>query len=139
MDDFRHLLRIGDFAKRVGVSISAIRKYEVAGLVLPVRESSGYRYYLPMDVDWLIQVGEFTARKNVSLRFVANLLRLLPRNQIREHHGLGPCNVVVNDGPCWTASLQNPDLRPECLQCPVYHTKHTVLDFDRHYAVVLRK
>lgn len=41
------MLKIGDFAKRSGVSVKTLRYYDELGLLIPARvdENSGYRYY----------------------------------------------------------------------------------------------
>ena len=43
-------LRIGEVARRVGISSSALRAWEALGLVVPQRTRSRYRLYSEMDV-----------------------------------------------------------------------------------------
>ncbi|MFI6391067.1 MerR family transcriptional regulator [Nonomuraea sp. NPDC050547] len=43
-------MRIGELARRTGVSIRALRYYEEQGLLRPHRRSSGYREYADTDV-----------------------------------------------------------------------------------------
>lgn len=38
-------MRIGELARRTGVSVRALRYYEEKGLLVPVRTTSGYRDY----------------------------------------------------------------------------------------------
>ncbi|MFD4375346.1 MerR family transcriptional regulator [Streptomyces sp. NPDC058486] len=38
-------MRIGELARRTGVSARSLRHYEQAGLITPVREANGYRAY----------------------------------------------------------------------------------------------
>lgn len=44
------MLKIGDFAKRSGVSVKTLRYYDELGLLKPARvdERSGYRYIRPI-------------------------------------------------------------------------------------------
>ncbi|MDQ7730702.1 MerR family transcriptional regulator [Halomonas sp. SpR8] len=43
-------MKIGELAKRTGVSIRMLRYYEEAGLLKPKRSASGYRDYVPNEV-----------------------------------------------------------------------------------------
>ena len=44
------LLRIGDLARRTGLSVSAIRFYEAKGLVEPIRTAGNQRRFLRSDI-----------------------------------------------------------------------------------------
>ena len=44
------VIAIGDLAARAGVSVSAIRFYEVRGLLSPFRNSGGQRRFLRSDI-----------------------------------------------------------------------------------------
>jgi DNA-binding transcriptional MerR regulator/mannose-6-phosphate isomerase-like protein (cupin superfamily) len=55
------MLRIGEAARRVGVSSSALRAWEVLGLVIPRRTESRYRLYTEADVR-LLQRALFLRR-----------------------------------------------------------------------------
>jgi MerR family transcriptional regulator, copper efflux regulator len=57
-------LRISEVARRTGLSASALRFYEDAGIVTPAREANGYRSYSVADVDAL---GFVTRSKAVGL------------------------------------------------------------------------
>jgi MerR family transcriptional regulator, copper efflux regulator len=51
------LLRIGEVAERVGLSIVTIRHYDEIGLVVPsARSQGGFRLYTDADVDRLILI-----------------------------------------------------------------------------------
>ncbi len=56
-----HLLRISEAARRVGISSSALRAWEVLGLVTPRRTESRYRMYTEADVR-LLQRAMFLRR-----------------------------------------------------------------------------
>src|SRR5215469_6591658 len=55
------LLRISEVARRVGISSSALRAWEMAGLVAPQRTKSKYRLYTEGDVR-LLQRALFLRR-----------------------------------------------------------------------------
>ncbi|MFD9283808.1 MerR family DNA-binding transcriptional regulator [Streptomyces mirabilis] len=40
-------MRVGELARRTGVTVRALRYYEAAGLVVPRRLTNGYRDYAP--------------------------------------------------------------------------------------------
>jgi DNA-binding transcriptional MerR regulator len=51
------LMRIGEVAERVGLSIGTIRHYDEVGLVVPsARSQGGFRLYTDTDVDRLILI-----------------------------------------------------------------------------------
>ena len=58
------LMKIGDVAKRLGVAVSTVRKYEAAGVVLPVRTIGKHRLFSEDDLESILG---------------GNLLRLLGR------------------------------------------------------------
>lgn len=50
-------MKIGEFARRAGVSTSKVRYYEARGLLLAAaRTESGYRNYGPADLERLVRV-----------------------------------------------------------------------------------
>jgi DNA-binding transcriptional MerR regulator len=54
-------MRVGELARRTGTTVRALRYYESAGLVVPRRQSNGYRDYPPIAVDLVRQIRELTA------------------------------------------------------------------------------
>jgi len=44
-------MKIGDLARKTGVSVRMLRYYEAQGLLSPARRDSGYRNYGPSDAD----------------------------------------------------------------------------------------
>jgi hypothetical protein len=49
--DASALIRIGELARRSGVSVRALRYYETQGLLTPTRSHSGQRYYAKAAID----------------------------------------------------------------------------------------
>ncbi|TFH51552.1 MerR family transcriptional regulator [Actinomyces viscosus] len=54
-------MRIGEFAKRAGVSPRSLRHYEDAGLLVPARTSAGYRDYSLEDLDVVARIRPILA------------------------------------------------------------------------------
>jgi len=76
-------MNIGEFARRGGVSASAVRFYEDRGVLLPPsRLSSGYRIFGPADLERLIQVRRAQAL-GFSLEQIA-LFFTLPESERRD-------------------------------------------------------
>lgn len=67
------MIRIGELAKRAGVSVRALRYYEEQGLLRPVRSPSGQRHY---DEDAVERVAFFQDMyaAGLSSRHIAALL-----------------------------------------------------------------
>jgi enolase len=53
-------VRVGELARRTGVTIRALRYYEAAGLVVPRRLGNGYREYEPVAVPMVEQIKALT-------------------------------------------------------------------------------
>ena len=68
-------LKIGDVARRVGVSPSVIRSWESLGLTLPQRTESKYRLYTPDDVKLLKRVRFLRKARGLNAAAIVELLR----------------------------------------------------------------
>ena len=75
-------MRIGELAKRAGVSERSLRYYEEQGLLLPARTPNGYRVYAESDVDVVRHVRMLLAA-GLNTEFIRNVL---------------PCMVDTGDG-----------------------------------------
>jgi len=53
-------MRIGELARRAGVSIKAVRYYERVGLVEPVREPNGYRSFDDDHLRTVVEIRELS-------------------------------------------------------------------------------
>jgi len=68
-------LKIGDVARRVGVSPSVIRSWESLGLTRPQRTESKYRLYAPDDVKLLKRVRFLRKARGLNAAAIVELLR----------------------------------------------------------------
>lgn len=75
-------MRIGELAKRAGVSERSLRYYEEQGLLRPTRKPSGYRDYAESDVDVVRHVRILLAA-GLNTAFIKEVL---------------PCMVDTGDG-----------------------------------------
>jgi merR family transcription regulator len=56
MNEDKSPLKIGELARRSGISVRMLRFYEQLGLLAPARNAAGYRLYQAADVDLLRKV-----------------------------------------------------------------------------------
>ncbi|MGA9384572.1 MAG: MerR family transcriptional regulator, partial [Candidatus Sulfotelmatobacter sp.] len=68
-------LKIGDVARRVGVSPSVIRSWESLGLTRPRRTESKYRLYTPDDVKLLKRARFLRKVRGLNAAAIVELLR----------------------------------------------------------------
>src|ERR1700674_1945121 len=68
-------LKIGDVARRVGVSPSVIRSWESLGLTRPQRTQSKYRLYTPDDVKLLKRARFLRKVRGLNAAAIVELLR----------------------------------------------------------------
>jgi len=69
-------MRIGDVAKRTGVSVDALRFYEERGLIKPQRTANGYRLY-PQETLQLLGYIKLAQQLGFSLTEIGENLPLL--------------------------------------------------------------
>ena len=69
------MYRIGEAARRVGVSSSALRLWERQGLVRPARSSGRYRLYSDADVEQLREVRRLRAVERLNAPGIRRVLR----------------------------------------------------------------
>jgi len=118
------LISIGALADKVGLSVSAIRKYEVAGLIIPHRTSSGHRMFSYEDISRIRVIQHMIKELGFNAEGIRRLQALLPC------WDLLPCEKKVRDEcaafrdnskPCWMMKDANCTLQGnECRNCIVY-------------------
>ena len=118
-------MSIGTLAEKVGMSDSAVRKYENACLIIAHRTPSGHRRFSHEDIDRIRNIQRMIQVLGVSIEGIRRLQALLPC------WDLLPCNPQKreqcpafqdNTRPCWM--IKGLDCTPshgnECRQCVVY-------------------
>jgi MerR family Zn(II)-responsive transcriptional regulator of zntA len=74
VSDTSDLLKIGEFARRAGVSLRTLRYYEELGLISPsARTRGGFRYYRPEDLDRLKLIADLQ-KLGLTLEQIGELL-----------------------------------------------------------------
>ena len=118
------LISIGALAEKVGLSVSAIRKYEAAGLIIPHRTTSGHRMFSYEDIIRIRVIQHMIKELGFNAEGIRRLQALLPC------WDLLPCDKKVRDEcpmfkdntkPCWMMKDAHCTLQGnECRYCIVY-------------------
>ena len=118
------LISIGALADKVGLSVSAIRKYEVAGLIISHRINSGHRMFSYEDITRIHVIQHMLKELGFNIEGVRRIQALLPC------WDLLPCDKNIRDKcpafrdnskPCWMMKDAHCTLQGnECRDCIVY-------------------
>ena len=118
------VISIGTLAKKVGLSVSAIRKYEEEGLIISHRIESGHRLFSYEDVQRLSTIQHLIKNLGFNIEGIRRMQAILPC------WDLLPCEKKVRDNclafkgstkPCWMMKDAHCTLRGnECRKCAVY-------------------
>jgi len=118
------VISIGVLARKVGLSVSAVRKYENEGLVLAHRTGAGHRLFSHEDVRRVRNIQHMIQDLGLNIEGIRRMQALLPC------WDLYPCDARTrescpayqeNTRPCWT--IKGPVCAPrgnECRRCVVY-------------------
>jgi MerR family transcriptional regulator/heat shock protein HspR len=118
------VISIGVLAQKVGLSVSAVRKYENAGLIIAYRTDSGRRLFSPEDIERVRNIQHMIQDLGLNIEGIRRMQALLPC------WDLAPCDAETrencpsfndNTRPCWT--IKDLDCAPqgnECRCCIVY-------------------
>ncbi len=134
------VISIGTLADKVGLSVSAVRKYESQGLLIPHRGPSGRRLFSQEDVDRVRYIQHLIRGLGLNIEGIRRMQALLPCWSIFpcEKKTRNGCEAYkVNSQPCWT--VKGKSCAPqgnECRKCVVYrfgtlcteHIKRLVYD-----------
>lgn len=118
------VISIGTLAKKVGLSVSAIRKYEEEGLIISNRVESGHRLFSYEDVQRLITIQHLIKDLGFNIEGIRRMQAILPC------WDLLPCEKKERDNclafkgstkPCWMIKDAHCTVRGnECRKCAVY-------------------
>lgn len=118
------LISIGVLAQQVGLSVSAVRKYENEGLIIAHRTSSGRRLFSHEDISRVRNIHHLIQDLRLNIEGIRRMQALLPCWELL------PCTPEMRERclaykdrtrPCWT--IKGLDCAPqgnECRQCAVY-------------------
>jgi MerR family transcriptional regulator/heat shock protein HspR len=108
------LISIGTLARRVGLSVSAIRKYESEGLVIAHRTASGHRMFSHEDIDRVMIIHHLIRNVGLNMEGIRRLLAMLPCWELssEDKDSAKPCWVIRGAG--------DPGQAERCRVCAVY-------------------
>jgi len=123
-DSLDPVISIGTLARKVGLSVSAIRKYEEEGLIISHRSDSGHRLFSYEDIERLRTIQHLLKKLGFNIEGIRRMEAILPC------WDLLPCNKNMRDTclafkgstkPCWMMKDAHCTLRGnECRKCTVY-------------------
>jgi len=122
--DWEPVISIGTAAKMVDLSVSALRKYEKAGLLIYYRSDTGRRLLCRSDIKRIEMVQHLINTVGLNIEGIRRLLALLPcwdlKNCLPEDKK--KCEAVQNNvHPCWMIKQSECVARGlDCRQCDVY-------------------
>jgi len=118
------VIAIGVLAERVGLSVSAVRKYENEGLVIAHRTASGHRLFSHEDISRVRTIHHMIQDLGLNIEAIRRMQALVPCWELlpctpesRER-----CSAFADHTrPCW--SIKGLECAPqgnECRECAVY-------------------
>ncbi len=118
------LMKIGDIAKKLGVAVSTVRKYEAAGVVLPVRTFGRHRLFSEDDLFWLSCVRDMITNRGMTLEAIKRMVSMIPCGELRKCHidDRLKCPAYTEDSMrCWLLAGTRSDCSTaDCRTCIVY-------------------
>jgi MerR family transcriptional regulator/heat shock protein HspR len=118
------LISIGVLARQVGLSVSAVRKYENDGLIIAHRTESGHRLFSYEDISRVRNIHHLIQDLGLNTEGIRRMQAMLPC------WDLLPCSEATRrtcpayqdtTRPCWTIKgLDCVAQGNECRQCEVY-------------------
>ena len=118
------VISIGIAAEKVGLSVSALRKYEREGLLIFYRTKSGQRLLTQADIKRINAIQHLIKRLGLNLEGIRRLLAILPCWKLK------PCSTKERDRcaayldsvrPCWMLKESGcAEAGIDCRKCNVY-------------------
>lgn len=122
--DWDPVISIGTAAKLVNLSVSALRKYEKAGLLIYHRSDSGRRLLCHADIKRVKMIKHMIGDLGLNVEGIRRLLALLPCWDLKlcSKDEKEKCPAVTDAvRPCWMIKeSQSAAGGHECRQCEVY-------------------
>lgn len=124
-DPSEPVMSIGTLAEKVGLSDSAVRKYENACLVIAHRTPAGHRRFSHEDIGRIRTIQRMIQVLGVNIEGIRRLQALLPCWELLpcSPRKLKKCSAFQeNSRPCWMLKGlgRTPSHENECRQCVVY-------------------
>ena len=118
------VMSIGAATRIVGLSESALRKYEAAGLIIYNRTASRRRLLTMEDIERIRIIQQLIKGRGLNLEGILRLWALIPCWELKECASEYKQNcpaMIESERPCWIL-MQNKGCAgsPNCLECEVY-------------------
>lgn len=129
------MVKIGQAAEEVGLSVQAIRMYEAEGLVISFKSKKGTRWYSKADRLWIARIHDLI-QEGLNCAGIRRLLALLPCWDLRPctEEDRRDCSAWKEARvPCWIApeKLCTEQLK-ECYHCDAYRSARKMVDLKKH-------
>ncbi len=122
--DWEPVISIGTAAKLVNLSVSALRKYEKAGLLIFHRSDSGHRILCQADLKRIRMIKHMIGDLGLNIEGIRRLLALLPCWDLKlcSKKEQDSCQAVTDAvRPCWMIKeSQCAAAGHDCRRCEVY-------------------
>jgi MerR family transcriptional regulator, heat shock protein HspR len=135
------MLKIGDVARRVDLSVQTIRLYEAEGLLISFKSSKGTRWYSEGNIRWIQEIQDLLA-EGVNFAGIRRLLAQLPCWEMK------PCNQEQKEKcsmrtegrlPCWiTPSKLCLEQLKECFHCATYNQAAEFINLKTRTKILLQ-
>lgn len=118
------VMSIGAATRIVGLSESALRKYEAAGLIIFHRTQTRRRLVSLEDIERIKLIRNLIKSKGLNLKGILRLWTLIPCWELKQcsEEDRKDCPATTDShSPCWTL-LENKGClsEPDCRSCEVY-------------------
>ena len=118
------VISIGTAAEKVGMSVSALRKYESEGLLLFARTKGGRRLLSQADIRRIEIIHNLIKRLGLNFEGIRRLLAILPCWKMKPctEEERDPCPAYLDSvQPCWMLRDSTcAKVGIECRECNVY-------------------
>ncbi len=122
-DFFEPVYTIGVAAAKLGVSVHTLRLYEIEGLIITHKTSTGRRLYSDLELEKVKCIKKMIQNEGLNFEGIRRLLAFIPCFKMRKcssKHG-ALCNAyMIRTKPCWATEEKCLDPYPSCRDCPVY-------------------
>lgn len=114
---------IGIAAKKVGLSIPALRLYETEGLILTYKTETGRRLYSDLEIEKINCIHSMVQKLGLNYEGIRRIMAMVPcwkmRNCSKDIRST--CNICsTRTGPCWNEKNKCAHSIDDCRQCDVY-------------------
>jgi len=134
ISDSEPIYTVGVAARKLGISVPALRLYEKEGLIVPFRTSTNRRLYSINDLGIVQSIRQLIRRDGLNFAGIRRLMSFLPCWKIKgcELALSRKCKVpYIMRRPCWSSGeAASRKCDEDCQPCPVYHLASQIGDLS---------